>query len=183
MPLNNTTTLGSLGTSAITAEEFGNTIAYNDGVGARIQGAAGRLTVRGNSIYANDGVVPFDIDGDGPTANDFGDNDGGVNLRMNMPVFNASLTNWNDVTGELEVVYRVLTNLSAATYPLTIDFYVESQGDGPDVFVGTDVYEAADALLIAVQASLRFRVWSPMATSLRQRPRAMGRRVSSVGKS
>jgi hypothetical protein len=97
----------------------GNTIAYNLGAGVEVQGLTGTLTgnpIRGNSIYQNGGIG-IDLSGDGPTANDPLDVDGGPNGRQNYPIINSAVPNapsGTQVQGTLD---------SAASTAYILDFY------------------------------------------------------------
>ena len=104
-------------------------------------------TIRGNEIFENGGgATPIDLEADGPTANDVGDVDTGANQLQNAPEFIAAQTQWNDLTGELEVRYRVNSNEADAAYPLTVDFYLITEPGGfADAYVGSDTYPAASA--------------------------------------
>ncbi|MDG2051608.1 MAG: hypothetical protein P8M78_15745 [Myxococcota bacterium] len=116
----------------------------------------GGTSVRGN-LFAGD---PPDVsirlrtqgqidclDGGGSCAlpNDFGDTDLGPNQQQNFPDFDATQTQLNPSTGEVEVRYRVDSNLSDSSYPLQIDFYVASVDfEGVDLYLGSDTYASAD---------------------------------------
>ena len=110
---------------------------------------AAESAFRGNQLYENgSGATPIDLGNDGPTPNDVGDVDEGANRLQNSPEFIAAQTEFNEVTGDLEVRYRVNTNEGDATYPLTVDFYLLTEiGGFADVYVGSDVYPAASATL------------------------------------
>lgn len=105
------------------AANLANRIAFNGGDGIRLEGAAGnRNKIRGNAIYANDGLA-IDLDGDGVTSNDPGDTDSGANERQNYPVLNYTPGN-----------IRVEANLdSHPSSVFTIDVY-RSQSCDPSGF-------------------------------------------------
>ena len=58
--------------------------------------------MRGNSTWQNFNLG-MDNGGFGSTANDFLDPDAGANLLQNTPVFDASWTGYNPVTGAVDV--------------------------------------------------------------------------------
>ena len=97
----------------------GNIVAYNLGAGIEVQGltdASNGNTIRGNSIYSNGGIG-IDLAGDGPTANDPLDVDGGPNQRQNYPIVNSAVPtapSGTQVQGTLD---------SAASTAYTLDFY------------------------------------------------------------
>jgi hypothetical protein len=83
-----------------------NVIAHNSGTGVLItigQQPSLRNRVTGNVIRDNGGQA-IDLGGDGPTANDPGDLDGGANDLMNNPVFTIAYTSSGQtyVTGTLD---------------------------------------------------------------------------------
>jgi hypothetical protein len=101
------------------AEGEGNTVAYNLQSGVEVQGLTGALTgnpIRGNSIYSNGGIA-IDLSGDGPTANDPLDADGGPNGRQNYPIISSAVPtapSGTQVQGTLD---------SAPSTAYTLDFY------------------------------------------------------------
>jgi hypothetical protein len=121
----------------------GNRIAYNGLGGIVLVGSNGSIgdSIRGNSIYANDGPG-IDLGGDGPTQNDAADTDDGANHLQNYPeLAQASLSG-----STLTVQYRVDTATAHATYPLQVDFYLaDSNGQEGQTYLGTDTYAGTDA--------------------------------------
>ena len=89
-----------LSMNATRNELEGNTISGNHGNGVTMSGnGVYSNSVIFNSIYLNDDLV-LDLNNDGPTANDPGDNDNGSNLSQNYPVLiNAFLNS----RGKVEV--------------------------------------------------------------------------------
>ena len=88
------------------------------------------------------------LDGGGSCTlpNDFGDTDLGPNQQQNFPEFDATQTLLNSSTGEVQIRYRVDSNLSDSSYPLQVDFYVASANfEGVDLYLGSDTYASADA--------------------------------------
>lgn len=97
-------------------------------------------------IRAVGSYPPVDLRGDSPTLNDPGDVDTGANRLQNFPGFDPEKT-WYDVgSGDVVVQYIVDPNTTEAAYPLTIDFYLQSEPNG-DVgqYLGSDIYGAAYA--------------------------------------
>ncbi len=103
-----------------------NTIAYNLGSGIEVQGLTAALNgnpIRGNSIYANGGIG-IDLGGDGVTANDALDVDGGPNSRQNYPIVISavpSAPSGTHVEGTLD---------STASTNYTLDFYANPPCEG-----------------------------------------------------
>ncbi len=62
----------------------GNAIARNGRHGVRIDASSQRNTLQNNSIFAND-LLALDLDGEGVTSNDTGDEDVGANALQNFP--------------------------------------------------------------------------------------------------
>ncbi len=139
----------ALGDSPELVAASANRIAHNTQSAVRVRNGATGATVRGNEIFANGGgATPIDLADDGPTANDIGDIDDGENYLQNYPEIIASQTEWNEITGDLEVRYRVNTNEDDAVYPLTVDFYLLTEPSGfADVYIGSDTYPADSATL------------------------------------
>ena len=78
---------------------------------------------------------------DGSTPNDVGDSDTGDNQLQNFPEFDVALTSYNEVSGDLEVRYRIRSDVGDAVYPIAVDFFLRTTPDGQaDVYVGSDVY-------------------------------------------
>ena len=104
----------------------GNIVAYNLGSGIEVQGLTAALNgnpIRGNSIYSNGGIG-IDLGGDGVTANDDQDADGGPNSRQNYPiVISAAPTapSGTHVEGTLD---------SAPSTTYTLDFYASPACEG-----------------------------------------------------
>ncbi|GEM_PF-1865232 len=130
-----------------------NRIGHNADAAIRVWSTAAGTTTRGNFFVESAEGVPIDLEDDGASDNDFADIDLGANQLQNLPEFDAPQSGWNDLTGELDVRYRVDTDVHAATYPLTIDFYLRTTLDGQtDVYVGSDSYPAAEATLYRTAA-------------------------------
>ena len=114
---------GSIGnTVGGTNENLGNCIAFNMGAGVKVEGAATTSAVLGNSIFANIGLG-IDLDNDGVTPNDPGDEDSGPNQLQNAPViltlanFAAELAVTGSLDAEAATKYRLEFFASAAPDP------------------------------------------------------------------
>ncbi len=113
-----------------TAAGQGNTIRNSGFDGVAVSGNSYRITIVGNSIYANgqlgiDLIAPADT-APGVTANDIIGNDGdtGANTLQNFPAFTANpITNGTTLT-----VSGTLTSVAGGTY--TIHFYASATADG-----------------------------------------------------
>ncbi len=126
-----------------------NVIGWNGGDGVRItQTATGfRNSVRGNYFHEN-GDHAIDLDDDGPSANDVGDYDGGANFGQNSPVLDSGNTAFDWPSGELDIRYRVSSEIGQSSYPIRVDFYAASaDGAAPGEWLGSDLYESPDAML------------------------------------
>ncbi len=98
----------------------GNLIAFNQGPGDvhGIWSFGQRVTVRGNTIFDNEGIG-FDNDPQGVNANDPGDADGGANGGQNYPLISSV-----ELTGPQGTGTRVQGFLrSTASSTFTLDFY------------------------------------------------------------
>lgn len=108
----------------------GNTIAFNGGAGILIIGDnTENNTIRGNSIFLNDGLgIDLANNTDrGPNRNDTGDGDGGGNLFQNNPVVEA--IGINDAG-----VFSYSLDTSTFKPGLhTIDFYASTEREGGQV--------------------------------------------------
>jgi hypothetical protein len=97
-----------------------NTIAYNAGDGVEISRWAGQgNAIRGNSIHSNDNLG-IDIYGNGVTANDALDADGGPNSFQNYPVLDSAFAVANTIEGTLN---------SIPNRDFAIDFYANAACD------------------------------------------------------
>lgn len=132
-------------------DDEGNLIAFNTTEGVEVAGstATGNL-IRKNRIF-NNGTIGIDIsanaiEGDGPTANDLADpadDDEDANRQQNFPVFIGSATLLGN---SIAFRYRVPTDPTNATYPLTIDFYIaDSDNQEGQTFLASDTYLEAEA--------------------------------------
>ncbi len=103
-----------------------NTVAHNLDSGIEVQGLTAALNgnrIRGNSIYSNGGIG-IDLGGDGVTANDALDVDGGPNARQNYPIVISavpSAPSGTHVEGTLD---------STASTNYTLDFYANPPCEG-----------------------------------------------------
>jgi hypothetical protein len=122
-----------------TATGAGNVIAYNSFDGVGVQNAPG-VTIRGNSIYANN-ALGIDLGTTGtPVANDSLGHSG-PNLFQDYPVLQSAMVN---ASGDLMVRYSVPAADTSSTYPLAVDFYLaDSTGQG-ETYLGSDKYSATD---------------------------------------
>ena len=121
----------------------GNMIAYNGRAGVAVVGTGGTgNAIRGNSIHDNGGIG-IDLNADGPTPNDAGDADIGVNQLQNSPVI---LNVHIDAAGNLVASYKVDSATANASYPLSVDFYQADSADSGEgaVYLATSTYSTAD---------------------------------------
>lgn len=108
----------------------GNTIRDNGGPGVVVQ-LGTENTIRHNRMSGN-GRLGIDLSesgllatGDGVTANDAGDGDGGANLRQNFPV-----VTWHAIPGGMSRVEGELDSTPSTTF--TIDVYANAECDPQD---------------------------------------------------
>ncbi len=109
----------------------------NDGI--RVAAGAGLRNRFIANIFGANGDQSIDLGDNGITPNDPGDGDTGTNNLQNFPV----ITNVVDVGGALEVTYRVDSATSNSAYPLTVDVYLNSNGQREGYRVFEDVYDQA----------------------------------------
>ncbi|MCA9505513.1 MAG: right-handed parallel beta-helix repeat-containing protein [Myxococcales bacterium] len=123
-----------------------NRIAYNASDGVRVQNASSqRVTVRANEIHQNGGIA-IDLGPNGLNANDAGDLDEGANRLMNKPVLDPLRSFWSEATQTLVVGHWLNVDPTAATHPITVDFYLAEPGDfGPAQLVGTVFLDASES--------------------------------------
>lgn len=121
-----------------------NLIACNDGAGIRARSgeASENFDERGNALHHNRtaGRANIDLAPVGPTPNDPGDADTGVNNGQNWPEIESASFDGTALT----VTYRVDSSLGASAYPLRVDFYENVLG-GSGALLGQDEYTPADA--------------------------------------
>lgn len=116
---------------------FGNVIRGNGNAGIRIASDAGqRNDLRGNEFRDNASGLGIDINTDGVTANDPGDDDEGPNRTMNT-IEVLSSTSESD---RVNVTFRIDSDTSNAAYPLSVDFYTTS---GPGLAQGRSFLNGA----------------------------------------
>ncbi len=136
----------------------GNVIAFNAGDGVTVFGFGTETgnTIRGNSIYAQAPfTVPFhpqlaiDLGDDGPTANDAGDGDSGVNGLQNYPIV-TSATALAPAAGTH--VLGILHSKPSTAY--TLDFYENTPclPHPHDYYEGQTYLGAADVVTDATGA-------------------------------
>jgi CSLREA domain-containing protein len=102
-----------------------NVIAFNGADGVDLSTAGVSNTIRGNSIFSNGTTanhLGIDLGGDGVTANDAQDPDGGPNGLQNFPTITSAL-----VTGSTRTIKGTLNSAAGQTYD--IDFYASASCD------------------------------------------------------
>lgn len=141
------------GTAPGEGNVFAATTATGTATGSAIRlprdAALTRLESVGNRMLGNDGLgldIPTFAQGGGSryghTPNDPGDDDTGTNGLLNHPDIESIQLDGPSVN----VIYRVDTATTSATYPLRVDFY-RALGDEGEAYLDSDVYAAEDALL------------------------------------
>ena len=97
-------------------------------------------TIRGNQVYENGGQA-IDLNLDGISLNDIGDADGGANKTQNFPVLLGMA--YNEVRDAITIEYEIDTDLTNATYPLTVDFYLADDDISLEgkTFLASDTYD------------------------------------------
>lgn len=117
--------------------EAANKIAFNGAGGITITGNAQGNSIRGNSIFSNNGLG-IDLGANGVTANDGSDPDTGPNNLQNFPVITSVMSSSNSTT-----IQGTLKSLSNTTFQ--IDFYSNASvdpsgnGEGAQFFNTTSV--------------------------------------------
>jgi hypothetical protein len=132
-----------------------NTVAYNLGSGIEVQGLTAALNgnpIRGNSIYQNVGIG-IDLGGDGVTANDALDADGGPNSRQNYPIITSAVPEspfGTDVAGTLD---------STPSTAYVLDFYANPPCEGrPQDFTEGLLYLGSDNVVTDGNGHAEFAV-------------------------
>jgi len=125
-----------------TVSGAGNVIAFNLQSGVQISGSAAGPTgnaILGNSMRSNNGLG-IDLGDDGVTVNDLGDADTGPNNLQNFLEIAEAIA----ATNVMRVSYLVTSTPGNSTYPLRVEFFkADANGQG-QMFLGSDVYSAAD---------------------------------------
>jgi parallel beta-helix repeat protein len=144
-----------------------NTITFNSGVGVSISGLGTGNTVNSNIIFGNTGLG-IDLEDNGITLNDVGDEDSGPNNKQNFPEI-------TDVMFSAGTTTIVGTLNSAAEASYSIDVYSNTLGDPSghgegESYLGATVCTTDDAgngtWLLAVPADLRILVFAATATDV-----------------
>ena len=134
---------GAMG-NVVGGEEPGaaNVVAFNAGPGFRIIDPGTRANaLRRNAVYQNEGAG-IEFTG-GVVPNDDGDGDDGPNNLQNFPEITSAS---GDGASTLTVTYSVPSATAHSAYPLTVEFFLaDVDGTEGQTFVGSTVYEAADA--------------------------------------
>jgi CSLREA domain-containing protein len=104
----------------------GNRIAFNSGDGIEVMAPGTDNEIQSNSIFSNGSTgndLGIDLDGDGVTANDADDTDGGANGRQNFPTLTQATAESSGV--------RIIGSLSSTPHtPFRLDFYASEACDG-----------------------------------------------------
>jgi hypothetical protein len=113
---------GTIGAVSGPNLETANTIAFNLADGIAFTGNTQPVRISGNSIHDN-GQLGIDLGNDGPTANDAGDADSGVNGLQNFPVLSAAFGFNGNLT-----TYGSLNSTASKTF--TLEFFANQTADG-----------------------------------------------------
>jgi hypothetical protein len=148
----NNNTIG--GISAGPGQNPGNLIAGNGGRGVNLPFSPNSIPILGNRIYSN-GSLGIDLSGDGVTANDHCDGDGGANNLQNFPVITSA-----SIASGMLTISGMLD--SGASTSFRLEFFSSVQGDPSGngegrTFLGA-VNRTTDASCIATFGPLSFPV-------------------------
>ncbi|MDW5290227.1 T9SS type A sorting domain-containing protein [Formosa sp. PL04] len=141
---------------AIQGANTGNTIIQNrianNDRGVVLQANGGtptQVTISENSMY-NNSVLGIDLVG--TTENDADDADAGVNNFQNTP----EISMVNRLAGTaMEITYSVPSSIANSAYPLTIEFFGASSGQGK-IFIDSDVYTAVGTKTVTINLPTGF---------------------------
>jgi surface protein/parallel beta-helix repeat protein len=97
--------------------------------------------VSGNNMFGNS-IIGIDLGGDGITENDADDSDTGPNNLQNFPVIENAF--YNEGSNELTIHYRVPSDPSNTSYPLEIEFFINSNNRQGIMLLGVDTYNTDD---------------------------------------
>ncbi|NBC18496.1 MAG: T9SS type A sorting domain-containing protein, partial [Bacteroidetes bacterium] len=115
----------------IGADGAGNTIAFNDAVGIRVEPTASRTpvgnTIRGNALFRNRGlgIDLGDLAQSGVTPNDPGDGDEGANTLINFPVLGT--LERDPASGD--VSFEVTLDLPSSRASATVEYFASTGCD------------------------------------------------------
>jgi len=123
----------------------GSRIGRNALGGVGVETTSIRNAIRNNRFEANGGE-PIDLGLDGATPNDDFDRDLGANHLQNAPEIDPSLSFWHQADDQIVVHYRVDTDPATATYPIHVDFHVDSTVFDDSGYLGTDEIPLAEAM-------------------------------------
>lgn len=119
------TTIGGTAAAAMNVIAHNGTGSSPAEGGVLVVGAGTGNRIIGNSVHSNDGPG-IDIDGNGVTANDVDDPDGGPNLRQNFPeISDAKYL----AGGDIALAYAVPSSIANSAYPIRLEIF-RSDGAG-----------------------------------------------------
>ncbi len=147
----------------------GNRIAHNGGAGVAISGlSSAQNAIQGNLIYSNAGLG-IDLNNDGPTKNDVGDEDAGPNGLQNSPELRSATTDGAEritIQGELNGDANTTFRIEFFSGPAEVDnpqgpgqtylgfATVTTDGDGQIAFVATLFAEVAEGAVVSATATV-----------------------------
>ena len=117
-----------------------NIISGNRGNGISIGDTGIGNAILSNSIFSNSNLG-IDLGNDGVTDNDPGDADTGANKLQNFPEITSAMINGD---GNLFIDYRVDSDPSNSTYPLTVQFFKSDTTGQGEFLIGEDSYTVTD---------------------------------------
>lgn len=124
-------------------------IAYNALSGVGVASGSGHRFPE--TTFHDNGGLAIDLERDGPTANDAGDGDSGVNRLQNTPDISSVMVDETASVPTVRVQYRVDTDAANAAYPLNLEFYLadsDTSGEGRR-FLGQQSYTSANSVRTA----------------------------------
>jgi hypothetical protein len=134
--------------------DTGNIICNSTDAGVFVGGTTGtpQATIRFNSIY-NNGGLGIDLGGNGVTANDTKDPDGGPNSLQNFPVLTNVMTN-----GTVTSITGTLNSTPGTTF--TIDYYSSPTAD-PSGYGEGRVHLLTDTFTLGSDGNILFQIGCP----------------------
>ncbi len=128
----------------------GNTIAFNEGSGVLISyfdNIGSQVTTQpfynslwGNQIFGNFGLG-IDLNSDGISENDLGDDDEGANFLQNFPEISNGASVIDQV---LSLSYKVPSEPVHSAYPLSVDFFKSDGNRQGKTYLVSDVFSELD---------------------------------------